>query len=265
MSGPCSLAALLWKLGPLLAMGEWGDPGVQGGTWRSWDPGIRVAGPGVRRRRPRCPRDLGIWGDTHASGGGGHRRSGNPGVWGGTGTPGVQVGDPGPQGTQASCAGNAALVLPPAEAPLVPLLVAELSREAGVLPPGLLNVVTGTPCLRRALRAHPHITAVTLLGAHQVRGRVLPHSGGRAWPGGVPVSPASPYRGSGHGWGGPHLPTCVSPCRRRCRTWPGGPRPGDRGWVGPGGAASSSSSSTRPTWTARLLPSWGARGPPRRW
>ncbi|XP_049648684.1 LOW QUALITY PROTEIN: aldehyde dehydrogenase family 16 member A1 [Accipiter gentilis] len=63
--------------------------------------------------------------------------------------------------------GNAALVLPPAEAPLVPLLLAELSGERGVLPPGLLNVVTGTPCLRRALRAHPHIAAVTFLGARQ--------------------------------------------------------------------------------------------------
>ncbi|XP_064296598.1 aldehyde dehydrogenase family 16 member A1 [Phalacrocorax carbo] len=83
MSGPCSLAALLWKLGPLLAMG------------------------------------------------------------------------------------NAALVLPPAEAPLAPLLVAELSGEGGALPPGLLNVVTGTPRLHRALCAHPHIAAVTFLGAHQ--------------------------------------------------------------------------------------------------
>ncbi|XP_074786094.1 aldehyde dehydrogenase family 16 member A1 isoform X2 [Athene noctua] len=83
MSGPCSLATLLWKLGPLLVMG------------------------------------------------------------------------------------NAALVLPPAEAPLLPLLVAELSREGGALPPGLLNVVTGTPQLRRALRAHPRIGAVTFLGAQQ--------------------------------------------------------------------------------------------------
>lgn len=79
-------------------------------------------------------------------------------------------GNPGPRGTQTSRAGNAALVLPPAEAPLVPLLLAELSGERGVLPPGLLNVVTGTPCLRRALRAHPHIAAVTFLGARQVRG-----------------------------------------------------------------------------------------------
>ncbi|KAM6188318.1 uncharacterized protein WM294_015667 [Sarcoramphus papa] len=102
MSGPCSLAALLWKLGPLLAMG------------------------------------------------------------------------------------NAALVLPPAEAPLAPLLVAELSREAGVLPPGLLSVVTGTPCLRRALRAHPHIAAVTFLGAHQEEVQDM------AW--------GSPCRGPRLGW-----------------------------------------------------------------
>ncbi|XP_052635457.1 LOW QUALITY PROTEIN: aldehyde dehydrogenase family 16 member A1 [Harpia harpyja] len=83
MSGPCSLAALLWKLGSLLAMG------------------------------------------------------------------------------------NAALVLPPAEAPLAPLLLAELSGAGGVLPPGLLNVVTGTPCLRRALRAHTRIAAITFLGDRQ--------------------------------------------------------------------------------------------------
>ncbi|XP_037230799.1 LOW QUALITY PROTEIN: aldehyde dehydrogenase family 16 member A1 [Falco rusticolus] len=63
--------------------------------------------------------------------------------------------------------GNTVLVLPPPEAPLVPLLVAELSGEGGALPPGVLNVVTGTPRLRRALRAHPHISAVTFLGAHQ--------------------------------------------------------------------------------------------------
>ncbi|KAM9208019.1 aldehyde dehydrogenase family 16 member A1 [Leptosomus discolor] len=63
--------------------------------------------------------------------------------------------------------GNAALVLPPAEAALVPLLVAELSGEGGALPPGLLNVVTGTLCLRRALCTHPRVAAVTFLGAHQ--------------------------------------------------------------------------------------------------
>ncbi|XP_074875381.1 LOW QUALITY PROTEIN: aldehyde dehydrogenase family 16 member A1 [Buteo buteo] len=106
MSGPCSLAALLWKLGSLLAMG------------------------------------------------------------------------------------NAALVLPPAETPLVPLLLAELSGEGGVLPPGLLNVVTGTPCLRRALRAHPRVAAVTFLGARQEEVQDV------AW--------GSPCRGPrlGGAWGG---------------------------------------------------------------
>ncbi|XP_068280741.1 aldehyde dehydrogenase family 16 member A1 [Nyctibius grandis] len=83
MLGPCALAALLWKLGPLLAMG------------------------------------------------------------------------------------NTALVLPPPEATLGPLLLAELGGGDGALPPGVLNVVTGTPGLRRALRAQPDIAAVTFLGAHQ--------------------------------------------------------------------------------------------------
>lgn len=67
--------------------------------------------------------------------------------------------------------GNGAVVLvlvPPggAAAALLPLLVAELGGAGGgaPLPPGVLNVVTGTPPLHRALRDLPGLSAVTLLG-----------------------------------------------------------------------------------------------------
>ncbi|KAM6289148.1 aldehyde dehydrogenase family 16 member A1 [Aegotheles albertisi] len=65
--------------------------------------------------------------------------------------------------------GNAALVLPPAEAALPPLLLAELSGggSPALPPPGLINVVTGTPELRRALRHHPAVTGVTVLGPRE--------------------------------------------------------------------------------------------------
>ncbi|NWV51390.1 A16A1 dehydrogenase, partial [Daphoenositta chrysoptera] len=38
LAGPCSLPALLWKLGPLLAMGEWrgGTVGDLGDSWGPW-------------------------------------------------------------------------------------------------------------------------------------------------------------------------------------------------------------------------------------
>ncbi|NXI80210.1 A16A1 dehydrogenase, partial [Rhipidura dahli] len=38
LMGPCSLSALLWKLGPLLAMGEWqrGRLGTLGTVWGPW-------------------------------------------------------------------------------------------------------------------------------------------------------------------------------------------------------------------------------------
>lgn len=117
-------------------------------------------------------------------------------------TPVCGWGSPVPRDTLVSFAGNAALVLPGAETALVPLLVAELSGEGGALPPGLLNVVTGAPDLRRALRAHPHIAAVTFLGAHQVWEGALPHGGGGvSRPGDTPLSPMSPYQGAGHGRG----------------------------------------------------------------
>ncbi|XP_027564046.1 aldehyde dehydrogenase family 16 member A1-like, partial [Neopelma chrysocephalum] len=88
--------------------------------------------------------------------------------------------------------GNTVLVLcPPDSAP--PLLyLAELGREGGALPPGVLNVVTGPlPELCRALRTHPEVAAVTFLGAPQEQVQAL------AW--------GSPCRGPRLGWarGGP--------------------------------------------------------------
>ncbi|XP_071657236.1 aldehyde dehydrogenase family 16 member A1-like isoform X2 [Patagioenas fasciata] len=76
--------------------------------------------------------------------------------------------------------GNAALLLPDPQGALLSLRVAELavggasaavgvaSRSwAGPLPPGLLNVVSVAPPLGHALRGHPEVTAVTVLGGAQ--------------------------------------------------------------------------------------------------
>lgn len=131
LGGPCSLPALLWKLGPLLAMGECS----RGDTWRPWGQSGEQEtqlDPGVGGGAPQCP------------------CGGSQQLWG---VP----------------AGNTALVLSPPAAALPLLLLGELGGEGAALPPGVLNILAGPPGLCQALRAHPEVTSVTFLGAPQVR------------------------------------------------------------------------------------------------
>ena len=64
------------------------------------------------------------------------------------------------------------VVLKPAEwTPLTALLLAEVSREAG-LPPGVLNVVTGDGRTGEALVAHPDVDKVAFTGSTEVGRRI---------------------------------------------------------------------------------------------
>jgi betaine-aldehyde dehydrogenase len=63
----------------------------------------------------------------------------------------------------ALAAGNTVIMKPPAQAPLSAYRLMELVD--GILPPGVLNVVTGGKPCGEALTAHPLIPAVTLIGS----------------------------------------------------------------------------------------------------
>lgn len=64
----------------------------------------------------------------------------------------------------ALAAGNAAVVKPADEAPLVALSYARLAREAG-FPAGVLNVLPGGAEAGSALTAHPHVDHVSFTGS----------------------------------------------------------------------------------------------------
>jgi betaine-aldehyde dehydrogenase len=63
----------------------------------------------------------------------------------------------------ALAAGNTVIMKPPAQAPLSAYRMMELID--GILPPGVLNVVTGGRVCGEALTAHPLIPVVTLIGS----------------------------------------------------------------------------------------------------
>jgi betaine-aldehyde dehydrogenase len=62
----------------------------------------------------------------------------------------------------AVAAGNTVVMKPPAQAPLSAYRLLELID--GILPPGVLNVVTGGTACGEALVAHPDVPVVTLIG-----------------------------------------------------------------------------------------------------
>jgi aldehyde dehydrogenase (NAD+) len=64
----------------------------------------------------------------------------------------------------ALAAGNATVVKPAEEAPLVALAYARLAREAG-FPAGVLNVIPGGAEAGTALTAHPHVEHVSFTGS----------------------------------------------------------------------------------------------------
>jgi aldehyde dehydrogenase (NAD+) len=73
----------------------------------------------------------------------------------------------------AIAAGNTIVVMPAEDAPLTPLALARLAREAGI-PPGVVNVVTGYgPEGGAALAAHPGIRRMSFTGSPQTGAQVM--------------------------------------------------------------------------------------------
>jgi aldehyde dehydrogenase (NAD+) len=73
----------------------------------------------------------------------------------------------------AIAAGNTIVVKPAEDAPLTPLALARLAREAGI-PPGVVNVVTGYgPEAGAALAAHPRIRRMSFTGSPQTGAQVM--------------------------------------------------------------------------------------------
>ncbi len=73
----------------------------------------------------------------------------------------------------AIAAGNTIVVKPAEDAPLTPLALARLAREAGI-PPGVVNVVTGYgPEAGAALAAHPGIRRMSFTGSPQTGAQVM--------------------------------------------------------------------------------------------
>src|SRR5262249_20316441 len=60
-------------------------------------------------------------------------------------------------------AGNTVIIKPPPQAPLSALRMMELLD--GILPPGVLNIVTGGREAGEALTAHPLVPVITLVGS----------------------------------------------------------------------------------------------------
>jgi aldehyde dehydrogenase (NAD+) len=73
----------------------------------------------------------------------------------------------------AIAAGNTVVVKPAEDAPLTPLALARLAREAGI-PPGVVNVVTGYgPEAGSALASHPGIRRMSFTGSPQTGAQVM--------------------------------------------------------------------------------------------
>jgi aldehyde dehydrogenase (NAD+) len=73
----------------------------------------------------------------------------------------------------AIAAGNTIVVKPAEDAPLTPLALARLARQAGI-PPGVVNVVTGYgPEAGAALAAHPGIRRMSFTGSPQTGAQVM--------------------------------------------------------------------------------------------
>ncbi len=70
---------------------------------------------------------------------------------------------PRPKFAAPLAAGNTVIMKPPPQAPLSAYRMMELID--GILPPGVLNVVTGGAACGEALTAHPLIPVVTLIGS----------------------------------------------------------------------------------------------------
>ena len=76
----------------------------------------------------------------------------------------------------ALAAGNTAILKPSEFTPLTTLLLAELASD--VLPPGVLNVVTGGPDVGEMLSAHPVVRAISITGSIRAGKAVVRASAG---------------------------------------------------------------------------------------
>lgn len=75
-------------------------------------------------------------------------------------------------------AAGCTVVLKPAEqAPLSPLFLGQLCLDAG-LPPGVVNVVPGTPSAGAALSAHPDVDKIAFTGSTEVGQKIIQASAG---------------------------------------------------------------------------------------
>ncbi|WP_242422627.1 aldehyde dehydrogenase family protein, partial [Frankia torreyi] len=72
----------------------------------------------------------------------------------------------------ALAAGCTTVLMPSPYTPLSAFLVAEIAEEAG-LPPGVLNVVTGTPAAGELLTSHPAVDIVSFTGSDTVGRRIV--------------------------------------------------------------------------------------------
>ncbi|KQC34832.1 aldehyde dehydrogenase family protein [Frankia sp. ACN1ag] len=72
----------------------------------------------------------------------------------------------------ALAAGCTTVLMPSPYTPLSAFLVAEIAEEAG-LPPGVLNVVTGTPAAGELLTSHPAVDIVSFTGSDAVGRRIV--------------------------------------------------------------------------------------------
>lgn len=67
--------------------------------------------------------------------------------------------------SSAVAVGNTVIVKPPEQAPLSALRFAELIEEAGIFPPGVVNILPGGVECGRVLSTHPLVAKVTLVGS----------------------------------------------------------------------------------------------------
>jgi phenylacetaldehyde dehydrogenase len=73
----------------------------------------------------------------------------------------------------ALAAGNTAVVKPAEQTPLSAIRFAELVDEAGILPPGVLNVLTGDGETGAALVDHPGVHKISFTGSNEVGRKIM--------------------------------------------------------------------------------------------
>jgi malonate-semialdehyde dehydrogenase (acetylating) / methylmalonate-semialdehyde dehydrogenase len=81
----------------------------------------------------------------------------------------------------AIAVGNAFILKPSERAPSAALWLVELAHEAGVPPPGVVNVVHGRQDVGEAITDHPDVKAVTFIGSTDVAKAVYARTRAPSW------------------------------------------------------------------------------------